>query len=502
MSVTDVLLRTEGIGKEFSSVRVLSDISVEIRSGEILGIIGENGAGKSTLMKILAGIYTPTFGRLFLDGKEIALRSAEDAKRAGIRIIPQEFNLVADLQVYENVFLGNELVSRSGLLDKKEMIRRTAELLTSLEVQVDPQANIQALSVAQRQMVEIAKALAFDARLLIMDEPTTVLTRREIDLLFGRMRALKAKGVTLVYISHKLREVKEIADRVLVLRDGAFICLEPTSALAIDEMARRMVGREFSQVFPPRRTEHGAVALEVQGLTALGAIENISFQLHKGEILGLAGLGGSGRTEVAETIIGVRRATHGRILVDGKPVTIRRPRDAVRAGLGYLSEDRQGSGIIVQLELVENVTLVSLGKYLLGLGLIAGGRERAAAQSYVKKFSIRAPRLDTRMEFLSGGNQQKVSLAKSLDAEPAILIVDEPTRGVDVSAKGDIYRFLDELAGRGIAIILISSELEEVIGMCSRVLVMKDGHLAGEVSGARVTEEGIMFLATGINGEA
>ena len=502
MPVTDVLLATQGIGKEFSSVRVLHDISVEIRSGEILGIIGENGAGKSTLIKILCGIYTPTEGHLLLDGKEVILRSPEDAKWAGINLVPQEFNLVADLAVYENVFLGSELVSRAGLLDKKKMIRRTKELLAALEVQVDPEAGIQSLSVAQRQMVEIAKALAFDARLLIMDEPTTVLTRHEIDLLFAQMRALKAKGVTLIYISHKLREVKEIADRVLVLRDGAFICLEPAGALAIDEMARRMVGREFSQVFPPRRTEHGAVALEAQGLTVAGVIEDISFQLHHGEILGLAGLGGSGRTEVAETILGVRRATRGRILVDGKSVTIRRPRDAVRAGVGYLSEDRQGSGILVQQELVKNVTLVSLGRYLLGLGLISGRRERAKAQGYVQRFSIRAPGLDARMEHLSGGNQQKVSLAKSLDADPAILIVDEPTRGVDVSAKGDIYRFLHELAGRGIAIILISSELEEVIGMCSRVLVMKEGRLAGEVEGERVTEEEIMFLATGVKGEA
>ncbi len=498
--MSPALVQTVDIAKEFSSVRVLHGISVEVRTGEILGIIGENGAGKSTLIKILSGIYTPTEGRVLVDGREVDIRTPEDAKRLGIRLIPQEFNLVADLNVYENVFLGNELRGRAGLLDRKQMIRRTAEVLASLEVQVDPLARIDSLNVAQKQMVEIAKALAFDARLLIMDEPTTVLTRREIDLLFQRMRGLQARGVTLIYISHKLREVREICDRVLVLRDGAFICLEEAEALPVDEMARRMVGRELSQVFPPKRTADGEVALRVEGLTVPGVIEDVSFELRRGEILGFAGLGGSGRTEVAETILGVRRATRGRILVDGEPVALRGPPDAVRAGIGYLSEDRQGSGILTQHELVKNVTLVSLGKYL--RGLIDRRRERAAAEAYVHRFSIRASGIDTRLEFLSGGNQQKVSLAKSLDAEPRILIVDEPTRGIDVAAKRDIYRFVHELAARGISCIFISSELEEVIGMCSRVLVMRGGRLVGQVEGEHITEEEIMFFATGVKGEA
>ncbi|HET6438941.1 MAG TPA: sugar ABC transporter ATP-binding protein [Anaeromyxobacter sp.] len=494
------LVETENIGKEFSSVRVLHGITVEVRTGEILGIIGENGAGKSTLIKILSGIYTPSEGRIRVDGQEVAIRSPEDAKRLGIRLIPQEFNLVADLNVYENVFLGNELRIRGGFLFKKEMIRRTVEVLSSLKVQVDPLARIDSLNVAQKQMVEIAKALAFDARLLIMDEPTTVLTRREIDLLFERMRALKARGVTLIYISHKLREVREICDRVMVLRDGAFICLEEASALPIDEMARRMVGRELSQVFPAKRNGPGEVALQVEGLTVPGVVEDVSFELRRGEILGFAGLGGSGRTEVAETILGVRHMSHGRIRVDGKPVQIHGPPDAVKAGIGYLSEDRQGAGILTQLELVKNISLVSLGKYL--RGLIDRRRERAAAESYVARFSIRAPAVDTRLEFLSGGNQQKVSLAKSIDSDPRILIVDEPTRGIDVSAKRDIYRFVHELADRGISCIFISSELEEVIGMCSRVLVMRAGRLVGQLEGEHITEEEIMFLATGVKGEA
>ena len=495
------LVRAEGITKEFSSVPVLHDVTVEIRRGEILGIIGENGAGKSTFLKILAGIHPPTAGRLFLDGREIAIRTPLDAKRAGIVLIPQELNLVADLNVAENVFLGNELRRRGGLLDRRAMVARTAELLASLEVQVDPEEKIAALSVAQKQMVEIAKALAFDARLLVMDEPTTVLTRREIGLLFARMRALQARGVTLIYISHKLREVKEICDRVMVLRDGRLICLEEVAALEIDEMVRRMVGRELSQVFPPRRPGEAAVALRVEGLTVPGAIEDVSFELRRGEILGLAGLGGSGRTEVAEAIIGVRRTTRGRIEVEGRPVAIRGPHDAVRAGISYLSEDRQGSGILVSQELVKNVSLVSLARYLRAF-LVERRRERTQAQHYVQLFSIRTPGLDERLEFLSGGNQQKVSLAKSIDTEPRILIADEPTRGIDVAAKRDIYRLLHELAARGVACLFISSELEELIGMCSRVLVMREGRVAGQVEGAAVTEEEIMSFAAGVKGEA
>ena len=496
--MTDVLLRTEAITKEFSSVRVLDGISIEIRRGEILGIIGENGAGKSTFIKILSGIYTPTRGKVFLDGKEIALRRHADAKRAGISLIPQEFNLIGDLNVYENIFLGNELRRASGLLDKKAMIRRTGELLAGLEVQIDPEAKIQSLSVAQRQMVEIAKALAYDSRLLIMDEPTTVLTKREIDLLFQRMRGLKERGVTIVFISHKLREVKEICDRVMVLRDGAFICLEEAGALPIDEMARRMVGRELSQVFPAKRAGDGQVALRVEGLTVPGVIEDVSFELRAGEILGFAGLGGSGRTEVAETILGIRKPSRGRILAGEQRLEIRGPGDAVRAGIGYLSEDRQGSGILTAFDVVKNITLVSLKRYL--HPLIDRHREQEAAERYVDRFSIRAPSLETRLEFLSGGNQQKVSLAKSIDSEPRILIVDEPTRGVDVSAKQDIYRFVHELADKGISCIFISSELEEIIGMCSRVLVMKGGRVAGQVEGERVSEEEIMYFATGVKG--
>ncbi len=494
----EVLVRTRGIVKEFSSVRVLDSISVEIRKGEILGIIGENGAGKSTFIKILSGIHEPTAGTIEFDGHAVELKDAAAAKRIGVSLIPQEFNLVATLKVYENIFLGAELRGRSGLLDRKAMIERTRELMRELDADADPLASIGSLSVAQKQMVEIAKAIKAECRLLIMDEPTTVLTGREIDILFGLMRRLKEKGVTIVYISHKLKEVKTICDRVMVLRDGAFICLEEASALGTDEMARRMVGRELSQIFPQKKAAEGEVALAVEGLAVEGLLHDVSFSLRAGEILGFAGLIGAGRTELAESIMGVRRISGGKIWVEGRERRIRKPGDAVVAGIAYLSEDRQGAGILTAFSMYANVTLVSLASY--ARPLIAHARELEKTRFYVDRFEIKAPSIDARLENLSGGNQQKVSLAKSLDTQPRVLIVDEPTRGVDVKAKSDIYAFIRALADSGIAVMFISSELEEIIGMCGRVIVMREGRAVGELSGDRINEEEIMYYATGIKG--
>jgi ribose transport system ATP-binding protein len=477
---------------------VLDGISVEIRKGEILGIIGENGAGKSTFIKILSGIHAPSSGRIVFDGKQVELKDAAAAKRIGVSLIPQEFNLVETLKVYENIFLGDELRGRSGLLDRKAMIARTRELMAELDADADPLASIGSLSVAQKQMVEIAKAIKAECRLLIMDEPTTVLTGREIEVLFGLMRRLKEKGVTIIYISHKLKEVKAICDRVMVLRDGAFICLEEASGLGTDEMARRMVGRELNQIFPEKSLAGGSMALEVEGLSVPGILSDVGFALRAGEILGFAGLIGAGRTELAEAIMGLRKISAGRIRIEGRELRIRNPGEAVRAGLAYLSEDRQGSGILTSFAMHANVTLVSLASY--ARPLIARSRELEKTRFYVDRFEIRAPSLDARLENLSGGNQQKVSLAKSLDTEPRILIVDEPTRGVDVKAKRDIYAFVRELADSGIAVMFISSELEEIIGMCGRVIVMREGRAVGELTGDGINEEEIMYYATGIKG--
>ncbi len=496
--MNDTLVRTVGITKEFSSVRVLADISVEIRSGEILGLVGENGAGKSTFMKILSGIYQPTAGSIEFAGQPVDLRDAGTAKALGISLIPQEFNLVEHLNVYENVFLGAELRRKNGLLDRKEMIRRTASLLADLDAAVDPEASIMGLSVAKKQMVEIAKAIKSDSRLLIMDEPSTVLMGHEIEILFGIMRQLKAKGTTIVYISHKLQEVKTICDRVMVLRDGQFICLEETGQLATDEIARRMVGRDLNQIFPAKQAVGEETLLALEGISVPGVLQDINFTLKKGEILGFAGLIGAGRTEVAETILGIRKISAGRILVDGRPIHIRQPQDAVKAGISYVSEDRQGSGILTSFPLDRNVTLVSLKNYC--KPFINRRKEREKTEFYVGRFAIKTSSLDKILEQLSGGNQQKVSLAKSLDTEPRILIIDEPTRGIDIKAKGDIYAFIRELASQGLAVIFISSEMEELIGMCSRILVMKDGRIAGELAEAQISEEAIIGLATGVIG--
>jgi ribose transport system ATP-binding protein len=497
--MSDVLLKTNGIGKSFSDVPVLRDIDLEITRGEILGIIGENGAGKSTLMKILAGIHDPTTGSLWFDGSSIVLKRPADARRIGISLVPQEFNLVKDLTVYDNVFLGAESVGPLRLLDKRRMKRRTTELLAELGVSMSPEARIEGLSAAQKQMTEIAKALAFDAKLLIMDEPTTVLTQHEIEGLFKLMRRLRDGGMTIVYISHKLKEVKAICDRVIILRDGMKIDDRPIGTITPLEMAERMVGRKLTQIFPPKQAPTQEVLLEVRHLAVTGVLRDIDFQLHTGEILGLAGLVGAGRTEVAETLMGIRRPAAGQILFHGRPVQIRRPSDAVRDGLSYLSEDRQGSGIITSFTVTQNATLVSLRQYSANLvGILDRRGERASAERWSELFKIRAPNVETRLEHLSGGNQQKVSLSKSMDSRPRVLVADEPTRGVDVLAKTEIYGLLHSLVQGGIACLFISSELEEIIGMCHRVIVMKDGSITGVLEGGSITESEIMYRATGI----
>jgi ribose transport system ATP-binding protein len=493
--MADVLLKTVGISKEFSGVPVLNNIDLDLHPGEIFGIIGENGAGKSTFVKILSGIYTPTRGEIFLENRQVDVRNPIVAKRLGISMIPQEFNLIGTLNVFENIFLGNEY-QQGPLLNKKQMKAKTRELLQELNTEIPPEATIRDLSVAQKQMVEIAKALAHESKVLIMDEPTTVLTNYEIDILFRLMEELKQKGVTILYISHKLKEVKRICDRVMVLRDGDMISVDPTKGLDEHEMARRMVGRELSQVFPEKIESDDETVLQVEDLQVDELLYDINFDVKKGEILGFAGLVGAGRTELAETIMGLRKKRRGRISIKGSPCHISAPSDAVNHKLGYLSEDRQGRGLILNFDIPSNITLISLSRYT--NGIINKGRERLKTQEYVQQFDIRAASLRAQAQFLSGGNQQKVYLSKWMDTEPEILILDEPTRGIDVNAKREIYHFIHSLAQSGIACILISSEIEEILGMCSRVVVMREGRMTGILSGDHLTEEEIMFHATGL----
>lgn len=498
LNMGNVILKVENISKSFSTVEVLHSLSFNVRYGEILGIIGENGAGKSTMMKILTGIYLKSSGDIIFEEQKIDLKKPIDAKKIGISIIPQEFNLIKDLTVCDNIFLGSEL-RKNRLLDKELMKKKTKEMLKVLEVDISPDEKIENLSGAEKQMVEISKALAFKSKILIMDEPTSVLTINEIKILFRLMKKLQKEGLTIIYISHKLKEVKEICDRVMILRDGYFVTEKKIDEITLEQMAESMVGRELSQVFPSKNKPSDEIIFEIKGLTVPGVIENVSFALRKGEVLGLGGLVGAGRTEVSEAIMGLRPVSGGEIMVKNKLISIKKPADAIKAEIGYLSEDRQGSGIITSFSVIHNITLVSLPSYSNNtVSWIDQKAELKASKKYQKIFNLKAPSLETHLEFLSGGNQQKVSMAKTLDTKPDVLILDEPTKGIDVSAKQEIYHFVNSLVKEGISCIFISSEMEELIGMCNRVVVMQDGRVTGILEDKDINEEEIMFYATGI----
>ena len=489
------LLKIVNVSKEFFGVRVLNKVNIIVNKGEVFGIIGENGAGKSTFMKILSGIYTPTEGEIYLEGEKIEIKDPLTAKRLGINIIPQEFNLVETLKVYENIFLGSEL-SKGFLLKKSEMKRKAEELLEELNVEIPVDMNAENLSVAQKQMVEITKAIAFESKIIIMDEPTTTLTEYEIRTLFDLIKRLKDKGVTIFFISHKLEEVKKICDKVLILRDGETITVKKIEEISIHEMAKLMVGRELSNIFPEKIKEDKETIFKVENLCLSKMIKNVSFYLKKGEILGFSGLVGSGRTELAETIIGIRKKNSGKIFLEDKEIEIKSPNDALKNKIAYLSEDRQDRGLILFFDIPKNITLSSLKKY--SNFFIHKKKEKAKSLEYIEKFDIKTSSLETLLIYLSGGNQQKVYFSKLIDVTPNILILDEPTRGIDINAKTHIYKIIRDLAGLGISIILISSEMEEIIGMCNRVYVMKEGEIMGQLLENEINEESIMFLAAGL----
>ncbi|GDY28218.1 ABC transporter ATP-binding protein [Agarivorans sp. Toyoura001] len=499
MSLPEPILSLEKISKSFSGVQVLHAISVQVNAGEVMGILGENGAGKSTLLKIISGIYQRSSGQVLVAGEAVEITSPSDAKALGIAMIPQEFNLIASLSVFENIFLGQELKGRL-LLNKKAMRQRTHQLLNLLETQLSPDALIEELSVAEKQMVEIAKALVNEARILIMDEPTTVLTSQEVEVLFKLIDKLKAQGVTILFISHKLKEVKQLCDRLIILRDGELISVVQVSEINEQDMARKMVGRELNQVFPPRSQVQSKVALKVENLAVKNLLSNISFEVRQGEVLGFAGLIGSGRTETAEAIMGLRRRQTGDIYVQQQAVQIHNIKDAVKYGLAYLSEDRQGCGLTMNFNLPENISLISLNNY--SKGFINHAQTREKAQQYVRKFDIKAASLDTELLYLSGGNQQKVYLSKWMDTQPQVLILDEPTRGVDVNTKKEIYHFVQSMTEQGLAVVVISSDMEELIGLAHRVLVMREGQIQGELRDQDINEQQIMFLAAGLQSQA
>ena len=489
------VLSIEKGSRSFGPVQVLFDVDFDLRPGEVHALIGENGAGKSTTMKILAGYLQPTSGRLLLDGREVRFESSRQAEDAGIVMIHQEFNLAQQLTVEQNIFLGREL-RRGPFLDHRTMQAECRRLLGRLDCRVDPRETVSRLSVPNRQMVEIAKALGRDARVLIMDEPTAVLTRRETETLLEQIQRLKAAGTAILYTSHKLDEIARIADRVTVLRDGHRVLEAPAGELTEDGMAEAMVGRELHSLFPRKRPAREAVVLEVRGLTVPGHVADASFTLREGEILGFAGLVGSGRTELMEGVVGLRGAS-GQVIVKGKALKPGSVMAARQAGLVYLTEDRKEKGLLLGKKLGENLTLLALDRF--GRIFIDKSAEDAALTKAIADFDIRIGDRSIVAGNLSGGNQQKLLLAKTMLAEPDIVIIDEPTRGIDIGTKQQIYEFIDRLVQEGRSVIVVSSELSEVIGLASRVLVMASGRIAGELSGEEITEGAIVRLAMGMN---
>jgi ribose transport system ATP-binding protein len=494
----EILVLMEGIEKTFPGVHALSQCRFELRSGEIHALVGENGAGKSTLMKVLAGIYAKDAGRIVHKGSEVEIHSPRAAQHLGISMIHQELNLMPHLTVAQNIFIGREPRQHlKFVLDEKAINDQTEQLFAMMHLKLDPRTKVADLTVAKQQMVEIAKALSFNSEVLIMDEPTAALTEAEIEELFRIISQLRDKGVGIVYITHRLEELKQISDRVTVMRDGRYIDTARTQDVPIDKIISMMVGRTIYEASPEiPESPSQEVVLEVKNLNRGSVIKDVNFNLKKGEILGFAGLMGAGRTEVARAIFGADPVESGEIYVLGKKVHIKSPTDSVKYGIGYLSEDRKRYGLTLGLDVETNIVLAAFRKFLNALGWVNSAQTRVTAEHFVKSLSIRTPSLQQRVKNLSGGNQQKLVIGKWLTADTNILIFDEPTRGIDVGAKSEIYRLLNDLAQQGKSIIMISSELPEILRMSHRIVVMCEGRITGELSSAEATQEKIMTYAT------
>ena len=486
--MSEPILQLAGISKSFPGVRALADISFDVRPGEVHALLGENGAGKSTLIKIMSGVYQPAEGTIILDGKATAFSSPQAAQDAGIATIYQELLLFPELSVAENIFMGHAPKNWFGGLDWSAMREKARELLASLDIRdLDVTALVGGLSVGNRQRVEIAKALSHNARVLIMDEPTAALTEHDVERLFGIVRLLRQRGVGVVYISHRLEEVFLLADRVTVLRDGEFVATKPVAETDHNDLVHMMVGRRIEALFPKGEARFGKVVLSLDNVVRKPATKGVSLKLRAGEILGIAGLVGSGRSELAEVIFGMTPAEQGAICIDGKPVAIGSPSDAKHLGIAYVPEDRGRQGLVRPMPVNQNVSLASLSRVSRN-SFIDRKAEDALARGSVKSFQIRASGIGQIVGKLSGGNQQKVGLSKWLATEPRILIMDEPTRGIDVGAKAEIHRLMSEFAGKGMAIVMISSELPEVMGMSDRILVMRRGRIVAEFDRAEATQ--------------
>lgn len=487
------LLSLRNITKTYPGVVALNKVSFDVREGEVHALIGENGAGKSTMIKVITGAIEPDFGEIEFEGKSYKKMSPVISRKAGIEAIYQEFNLAPSLSVAENIFIGSR-VNSGFAVDFKKMYADAREVLSNFHVDINPKTPVKELSVAYMQLVEIAKAIARKAKLLIMDEPTAPLTDDEVENLFELIRQLKKQGVSIVYISHRLDELFQVSDRVTVMRDGEVIVTEDTKDLTKQELIYHMVGRELKETYPSRTGSHGDVVLEVKELCGNG-IEPISFQLHKGEVLGLAGLVGAGRTELARLIFGADPKDGGEVLIEGRPMNIKHPKDAVRAGIGLVAEDRKAQGVLLRLPIRTNIT-ISILERLSKWGVISSKEEDKCVENYKDALSIKTPSLEQLVGNLSGGNQQKVALSKWLASESKVLILDEPTRGIDVGAKQEIYQLINRLSEQGLGIIVISSEMEEILGVSDRILVLAEGKLTGRLEKEEFSQTTVLRYAS------
>jgi ABC-type sugar transport system ATPase subunit len=496
--MSGTLLSLHGICKRFPGVQALSDVSFDLHPGEVHALMGENGAGKSTLIKILCGVHPPDEGEILLDRAAVTIASPVHAHALGISPVHQELLFEPYLSVAENIFLGRQPTNRFGLIDHRRLLKEASQVLGELGVAIDPQALVGRLSIAERQVIAIARAISMRARIMIFDEPTSSLTRREAELLMAMIRRLRDQGIGIIYISHRMEEVFDLCDRVTVLRDGRYVATRDVAATSMGELVHMIVGRDLES--PAARVEAaaGAVVLEVRHLCKRGMLRDISFSLRRGEIVGLSGLVGAGRTELARTIFCDLLADEGEVLVDGKPFRGRNPRHAIAAGIGLVPEDRKEQGLVTSLSVMSNISMARLGT-LTRLGVVSGGREGRLVREYVERLAIRTPSVEQKAMYLSGGNQQRVVIAKWLATRSKVLIVDEPTRGVDVGAKAEIHHLLRELAANGMAILMISSDMPEILAVSDRVLVMHRGRLAGELPAATATREAIMNYAMGLN---
>ena len=493
--MTEPILEMQHISKRFGTTQALADVSLALYPGEIHALLGENGAGKSTLIKVITGIHKPDQGEILLDGNPVTINNPLEAQAYGIAAIHQEPMIFPDLNVAENIFIGHR--NQGAVVRWRQMYRQAAQILARLDIKLDVRSSARGLTLAAQQAVEIAKAISLDVRLLIMDEPTASLSAHEVDQLFKLTRALKARGVSILFISHRMKEVFSIADRVTVLRDGRFISSAPAGEVTSESAIRDMVGRHIDDFFARTEKEHGELLLSVHGLSKENNFSDISFDVHAGEVVGFAGLVGSRRTDVALALFGIEPADSGTITFDGRTVTIRSPQQAVKLGIAYVTEDRRQLGLTMPMSITTNISLPMLHQYTNRLGLVQRQEERKTAETFRERLTIRTPSVRNAANTLSGGNQQKVVLSKWLNTRPRLLILDEPTRGIDVGAKAEVHQIIDELAQQGLGIIMISSDLPEVLAMSDRIVVMREGRQMAVLPRSEATQERVMTAAMG-----